>query len=63
MGTSPTKRAIPPAGEPEGSAAAEAVSRFDVSHAVLSGEDIAALQAFFLLLDRWDRELADNETA
>ena len=59
MGAAPTKRMTPTAEEPN-SPPAEAVPHSDAAAIDLSREDIRELRAFFLLLDRWDRELHEQ---
>ncbi len=59
MGSLPTKR-IPADAEPEIGSTAETVSPSESSELALTGEDIRALRAFFLVLDKWDRELHEQ---
>ena len=57
MGTPATKRMTPDEEQPQPCPTAETVPGSDVAETGLSVEDIRDLRTFFVLLDRWDREL------
>ncbi len=59
MGSLPTKR-IPTDVEPNVGSAAETVPCSEAPELTLTVEDIRELRAFFLLLDRWEREIGEQ---